>query len=269
MHYKISEVSKILNIPIDTLRYYEKEGIIQPQKFENSKYRYYDAWDINFLLDYKYYRSLEFSLAEVRSIQQDDDLPAFTNRMNDQISLFLWKKKYYAMLSERYIEKFDSVNSIQQNLNQCLIKKLEDTSYFIHRYNYKYEMKDASGGLFDNWLSYYPFIENMIRVKDTEIGFDNDEYEWGFAVQNKWKTELELLSNNHVVCVKETMVIYTIVQAGDKGSYSNSLLKHVTNYARENNLEICGDAMGFLLARVHEANGFARYIEFYIPIKEK
>lgn len=30
MYYKISEVSQMIGIPIDTIRYYEKMGVISP-----------------------------------------------------------------------------------------------------------------------------------------------------------------------------------------------------------------------------------------------
>ena len=64
MKYKIGEISKILDVPVETIRFYESKGLIHPQKDKDSNYRYYDYWDINLLFDYKKYRDLEFSLAE-------------------------------------------------------------------------------------------------------------------------------------------------------------------------------------------------------------
>ena len=48
MRYKIGDVSRILGISTDLLRYYEKKGVVQPQKDKSNDYRYYDTWDINF-----------------------------------------------------------------------------------------------------------------------------------------------------------------------------------------------------------------------------
>ena len=51
MKYKAKEVSRITGIPVDTLRYFEKTGVISPKIDKNNNYRYYSAWDINFLFE--------------------------------------------------------------------------------------------------------------------------------------------------------------------------------------------------------------------------
>ena len=61
MKYKAKEVSRITGIPVDTLRYFEKTRVISPQIDKNNNYRYYSAWDINFLFEYLKYRKLEYS----------------------------------------------------------------------------------------------------------------------------------------------------------------------------------------------------------------
>ena len=51
MAYKIGEVAKLLGISSETVRYYEREGVIQSQKIDQeSGYRYYEALDINALM---------------------------------------------------------------------------------------------------------------------------------------------------------------------------------------------------------------------------
>ena len=47
MKYKAKEVSRITGIPVDTLRYFEKIGVISPKIDDSNNYRYYSAWDIN------------------------------------------------------------------------------------------------------------------------------------------------------------------------------------------------------------------------------
>ena len=78
--YKIGEVSRMYGLPNDTLRYYESRGIITPRRSEESGYRYYDAWELNYLLDCVWYRSYDFSLSDVEQMVNKDDLPAFLAR---------------------------------------------------------------------------------------------------------------------------------------------------------------------------------------------
>ena len=48
-HFKIGEISKLYNIGVDSIRYYEEIGLIKPER-SNSGYRYYsihDIWRLN------------------------------------------------------------------------------------------------------------------------------------------------------------------------------------------------------------------------------
>ena len=51
MKYKIGDVARILGVSTDILRYYERKGVVTPEKDESNDYRYYESWHINFLMD--------------------------------------------------------------------------------------------------------------------------------------------------------------------------------------------------------------------------
>ena len=101
MKYKIGEVSRILNIPLETLRYYESKDIVHPVKDKENNYRYYDAWDINFLIECKKFRSLDFSLSEIQDILHKDNLSNFIDKINDRQRYYNEKLKYYTLLVEK------------------------------------------------------------------------------------------------------------------------------------------------------------------------
>lgn len=65
---KIGEIAKASGVGIDTLRYYEKEGLIQPSHRSDSGYRHYDqraVRQMQFILKAK---ALGFSLQEIREL---------------------------------------------------------------------------------------------------------------------------------------------------------------------------------------------------------
>ena len=68
MKYKIGDVARILGVSPDILRYYEKKGVVTPMKGENNDYRYYDAWDINFLMDCLWFKNFGFSIEQIADI---------------------------------------------------------------------------------------------------------------------------------------------------------------------------------------------------------
>ena len=59
MEYKNSEVSKILNISKEMIRYYEKQGILKPSRKEDNNYRTYSVMDV-LLMEIIRYQSIHF-----------------------------------------------------------------------------------------------------------------------------------------------------------------------------------------------------------------
>ncbi len=46
MRYKIGDIARLFNLSTESIRHYERQGLIHPQKAEGSSYRYYQAWDM-------------------------------------------------------------------------------------------------------------------------------------------------------------------------------------------------------------------------------
>jgi hypothetical protein len=51
--YRIGEVSKMVDVPVETIRFLEQKGLVSPEKNTGTGYRLYSVWDINLILDYK------------------------------------------------------------------------------------------------------------------------------------------------------------------------------------------------------------------------
>lgn len=63
--YSIQEVSQILGIPKDTLRYYDRIGIVSPSR-ENNRYRKYSTNDFIDLMNIQIMQYADFSLEEIK-----------------------------------------------------------------------------------------------------------------------------------------------------------------------------------------------------------
>lgn len=63
--YSIQEVSRILGISKDTLRYYDRIGIVSPSREEN-RYRRYSKDDLIDLMNIQIMQYADFSLDEIR-----------------------------------------------------------------------------------------------------------------------------------------------------------------------------------------------------------
>jgi len=67
---KISELSKSTHTNIETIRYYEKQGVLQPPKRLVNGYRYYDEESVEQLNFIKKCRTLGFSLENIKVLNR-------------------------------------------------------------------------------------------------------------------------------------------------------------------------------------------------------
>lgn len=77
---KIGELARRAEVGIDTLRYYEREGLLPPPRRLASGYRSYDKDDVARLHFIRRAKALGFTLAEIR------DLLALSGRREDDMA---------------------------------------------------------------------------------------------------------------------------------------------------------------------------------------
>ena len=79
--YKIGEFSKIVNIPVRTLRYYDEFGILVPEESDKyTGYRYYSDHNIEECNTIMLLKSLDFSLEEIKKYKDNLSSEVFENK---------------------------------------------------------------------------------------------------------------------------------------------------------------------------------------------
>lgn len=118
MLYRIGEFSKITNIPVKTLRYYDEIGLLKPEEIDIfTNYRYYgesNKEDLKIILELK---SVGFTLEEIKN-----------NWDNFNNNVMLEKKKellQQATFIEEQIKKIDNLRSKISNNRIMLDQQLE------------------------------------------------------------------------------------------------------------------------------------------------
>ena len=75
VHVKIGELAKATNTKIETIRYYEREGLLTETLRTESNYRVYGAAHVNRLSFIRYCRRLDMTLDEIRILLKFKDSP--------------------------------------------------------------------------------------------------------------------------------------------------------------------------------------------------
>lgn len=110
--YTIGETAALLGISADTLRYYDRIGLLKPVKVDaGNKYRYYSYTQFHYIDRIKYLQHLGLSLEEIRTVLQ-------TGRV-DELLVYLETEKV----------------RVQEELAQVR-QRVEDIDWYIQYFTY-------------------------------------------------------------------------------------------------------------------------------------
>lgn len=99
--YKIGELSKIVDIPIKTLRYYDEYGILHPAKIDNfTGYRYYDDESVIECELIKMLKAVNFTLEEIKQYKENFNEEILLNKQQEITEEIEYLKKKYERLTK-------------------------------------------------------------------------------------------------------------------------------------------------------------------------
>lgn len=102
--YSIKEVSRILGIPKDTLRYYDRIGLVSPSREHNS-YRSYSKEDLIDLMNIQIMKYADFSLEEIKEKFQFHRMQSVDPAYYQEVAEFLDSKKAETRKKIAHLEK--------------------------------------------------------------------------------------------------------------------------------------------------------------------
>lgn len=217
--YKIGEFSKMTNISIKTLRYYDKEGILIPEKrSDKNAYRYYDEKDFQKAKFIRNLRELSFSIAEIKDV---------LNLVKDDYDLSFILREKMKMIEKEIISKQKMIKNINASI-KSKIKESIDMNYEIKvkefpeltvasiRYKGKYSdcskyisklykaVKDKASGTCFN--CYYD--EGYMEVADIEVCLPVNQKIIKKDISFKTFPKIEALTTIHKGCYEDIGYAY-------------------------------------------------------------
>ncbi|MBQ5813182.1 MAG: MerR family transcriptional regulator [Clostridia bacterium] len=138
MRYKIGDVAKILGISTDLIRYYEKKGVVSPEKGQHNSYRYYDTWDINFLIDCLWYKNFGFSIDEIAVIESESTYDSLIDGIEKKSAEIAEAAKRYQLLHERLELQKQTLENVLSLIGRCVVTMGPYFIYYLNRHNFEY-----------------------------------------------------------------------------------------------------------------------------------
>ncbi|GEM_PF-4176119 len=262
---KIGEVSKLLGMSPDTLRFFDKEGIAVPHKRDNN-YRYYEDWEINYLIEYKKYRGFGFGKQDTKDILYRHSFDELLESMENNHERLAQEIEYQQHILEKNQLLVNRLKILKQKVNVCSFAQQTDMHYFKFRYNNQYFYEKKNEHMYQAWLAHMPLVDPVLIIADP----DQQDYYCGLLAEQKYVDFLSLPMGENVVHKSGGLHINTVIVAGEKHTFSTSLLKPAYKFIEDQGYRPNGPAIGFYMARVQAGQGteYLRYIEAFIPVEE-
>lgn len=260
--YKIGEVSQLLGITPETIRYYEKEGIIMPNKDQMNGYRYYTIQNINELLDVIFYRRIDVPIQDIRNIINKGDFDDMCNLIQlKSIEMTAKIEKQKIMLKKLNIIQ-QSINDVKESLYQYSVRAF-DTCFILMK-DYDGIMKAEEGiSLFA--VEHFEFATYMELF---EIRNEEPFKKCTYMVMDKSIAEdmgiLDELKGKEFI--EYPKCIYTTIAVKQYTVQIEEILP-VLNWMKHSEYEMIGNIYCNYIFYSHENSNQSSYMELYIPIE--
>ena len=128
---KIGELSTTTGVPIDTIRHYEREGLLPEPARTQSNYRHYDIQHAQRLSFIRHCRGLDMALDEIRVLLRFKDAPSaecgeVNALLDEHISHVAQRVRELRVLEKQLRELRDTCRSVQ-DAGHCGILNQLDT----------------------------------------------------------------------------------------------------------------------------------------------
>lgn len=267
--YKIGEVARLLGLPNDTLRYYERRGIVSPHRDDESGYRYYSAWDLNTLLDSKWYRSFDFSLSDVEQMLYTDELDEFMLRCHRHEMELINTINSYQQKLKSLVLFYQRIERARVNAGMLEVVDSPPIIYQKHRRADDFVSGDDALASIQKWTDLMPFVDHTFLITGTGYGENRiyDNYYWGFSLPPKAALRYGIEILPPVEHFPSQKCVHTYFTAGGRGTFLCSFNEQIGSKLKEHGYNVTGSPFGHLIVRAKKDGEFTRLMEVWIPIE--
>ena len=274
MNYKVSDLSKILDISSNTVRRYEGMGYLSPDRMDANGYRVYGASDVTKMIIINNYRKIGFSHAEIAKIFKgsyhekieiyEDRLAAMDKELEllsglrhmlkDDLALM---KKTEAMQDGFYQRDCVPMNYVLYSENGELLKeddRLDTIQQFFYnatelRYIYIFKKAEMEQGIFN--------CNEGIAVKEVHMerfGLKVNEYT-GTYEKKPSIMKIAKFPLNFAECSRE-----------EKEQLFHQFFDDMFLFMKENRYSMDGDVIGIKISMSLEEENEEQYVLISIPV---
>ncbi len=148
--YSTKQICQIFNVTRETLRHYERLGLLRPHINPANGYREYSYWDVSTIIDILKYRSLGFTLSNTKDAIFDMDFPKIVDMLEDHTDYFTNVIKQYELLLEKTRRDFAYLRGAMDHIGDISETDMIDLFFIPYTTDHTNEYFSAMQYAFNN-----------------------------------------------------------------------------------------------------------------------
>lgn len=278
--YLIGQFAGILGMDADTIRYYEREGIIKSHRATNNNYRYYTDIDCRAILQCRALRSMGFSVKDIKNQRCSIDEEGYIQFLERREEELYQEEMYLRQVRNALGIYREAASRIQgENPETIWITEGKKTMYFFRQTEEAVLLSDGlPEGIAAKLMKLMPLSfqaglydrEMLLEDYRGEPPRENRYYECGLMLDEETiegipEAERQLSYADRIV--RWDQCCQMIVSGRyDSEEMRPDLLRPGFRYMEEHGYRICGDAIGRILPT--NISDESWYILYYIPVEK-
>lgn len=264
--YMIGDIANLIGISRDTLRYYEKRGILPSQKEDNG-YRYYTKEDITKLVSIIYQRKMDISLHDMEDLWAEgvsfENLSAITSkRLKEEQDAIKTHRQTIARLQLTQ----NDCNKIKKHLNKISVQSFPDTYIVTPHVSMEnsvetwFRMSQQYSGM--DMLYTFDEFQYIIDHNTSDIRYLNSQLLLYKNLLPYVEYQKDKLTSS---CFSMEQCIYTLLESPSR-KITHSQIQPVMQWVKNNNLSISRQIFSTYLIQGNKNDHHTYYLELYIPL---
>jgi len=238
LRYKIGDVAGILGISPDLIRYYEEKGVVSPSKDPSNNYRYYDTWDINYLIDCLWYKNFGFGIEQIGNMVAECSYDALLKRLEDKSDDILAAIRRQELLLQRIRMFCERLTNTKSYLGKCDLRQSAEFVRYINRRNFTYDNSPSLREVSRKWLKYMPFSRRYFEMPKDALAEVRGDYEWGFSLGMKYVEEFGVEIKQPVEFMPSRLCVHSAFRIVGKNQFSAQHIEYILDHPAENGLVV-------------------------------
>ena len=265
MEYSIGEVSALLNISRDMIRYYEKQGAVKSCRNADNNYRVYDSMEVFWLMEAMQHKSWGIPIHEIADIR-NHEYTSNTRSFIHKEALKLSEEAVYKKLLSQRLEEVESYMLLgMQNIGNFWVEhtKAQYRCHLVRSRGDEYDRINLS-----QEASRYIFSERMHPFFDSGLTAGEEHVDWEMTIRKKYVDMLGGPVPEAFSEIQEGLCLCTNVDIGEIGEFDPGQFHVLKKYASSHGyIPVAGSRIrGILLGRGTEKESFHRVVKLFLPI---